>query len=231
MAAEVGSPLCSALRRPWATASIIATAPSGPRGIDRDLFAQHAARIVAANAGRERQQLAQLDLGLGRIGKRKRLGRQVRRLKDLLIEAVGKQLRPLGHQDADGDAGERFAARGEVGRRVAMGQAEILFIDQPAVADDEDAAVLGAGLRDGERLVELGNVDSGNAAGLVGRCGRSPAALRCRAAENRCLAAGRGDCGSDGRTRLIVILRERRVKHRIVRCAVESERDTSDCGP
>ena len=148
----------------------------GTGGIDVDFLAMHAARIVAANSGGEGQQLAQLDVGLGRIRKRKRLGGHISGLKDLLIEAIGEQLGPLCHEDADGDAGERFSARGKVGGGVAVGQAKVPFINEPAILDDEKAAILGAGFGDFERIVELRHVDASQAASLVRRRRRSPAA-------------------------------------------------------
>ena len=145
--------------------------------------------LLPANAGRDRQQLSQLDVLLARVGQRKRLRRKVVRREDLLVQAVGKQLRPLGQQNADGDAREALAARGEIRRRVAMAQAEVVLVDQPAVAHHQQAAVLRAPLDELERLVELLPVHAGDAANLLRILQRAPAA--CGIGRRKVRAPGR----------------------------------------
>src|SRR6185503_7145296 len=99
--------------------------------IDLRRAAVHVRGVVAANAGGEGEQLAELDLGLAWIAQRECIGRKVCWGENLLIEPIGKQLWPLRHQHADRDARETLAARGEVRRRVAMAESEVAFVDEP----------------------------------------------------------------------------------------------------
>ncbi len=99
----------------------------------------------AVVAGGHAEQLAEFDIRLAGVVQRKGF-REIFLGEDERVEAVGDFVVKFLKHDSASDAGEGLAGGGHVGIGVAMGASEIALEDQIAVADDEQAAVLGATL-------------------------------------------------------------------------------------
>jgi hypothetical protein len=127
----------------------------GPGRIEDNFLPQHVPRIVPADARGKRQELPKCDRGLPRVRERKRLRGKESGCKNLLVQPVGKQLWSFVDQNAERETREALPDRREVCGCFAMPSAEIFFIDEPAVAHDQQAAVLRGPLNEFESFIQL----------------------------------------------------------------------------
>ncbi len=121
------------------------------------------------------EQVAELNPGHARVAERKGFG-QILLGKDLLCQAIGKAAALFGQHDSAGNAGEHLADGIHIGVGFPVAAAKILLVDQVSVADDEQAAVLTAGLGVLKRLIQPGFVYAGAIADLRGGLKDSPTA-------------------------------------------------------
>ena len=127
-------------------------------------------------AGRHGEQLAEFDIRLHGIVQRKGLG-QVFLREDFGFETLWKLRLFLMQHDARRDAGEGFTDGRHIRMRFAVSFAEILLVDQIAMADHDETAVLAGLLLKLKCLVEAGEVHSCRFSDLARVCQGAPAAV------------------------------------------------------
>jgi hypothetical protein len=103
--------------------------------------------------------------------------------KNLLRQSVWKTIEVLRQHDAAARAGKHLPNGIHIGVGFPVCSAEVLFVDQVSVAENQQAAMLARGLRILERGIKPALVDAGGGTNFGSLVQRTPAAICVRRRE------------------------------------------------